>query len=128
MVDNIYKYAAEHKLRFPFKGSIATEDLFDLSLENLDVVFKALNKRVSVAGEASLLASEAMTPEQEALDVSLRIVRDVFAQKQAEIEARKKAAARKIERQRIAGIITQKENEALQNLSIEELKAMLNDE
>ena len=128
MIDNIYKYAAEHKLRFPYKGSITTEDLFDLTPENLDVVFKALNKRVSVAGEASLLTSETMTPEQEALEVSLRIVRDVFAQKQAEIEARKKAAARKIERQRIAGIITQKENEALQNLSIDELKAMLNDE
>lgn len=128
MIDNIYKYAAEHKLRFPYKGSIATEDLFDLTPENLDVVFKALNKRVSVAGEASLLTSETMTPEQEALDVSLRIVRDVFAQKQAEIEARKKAAARKIERQRIAGVIMQKENEALQNLSIDELKAMLNDE
>lgn len=128
MVTNIYKYAAEHKLRFPFRGSISVEDLFDLSLENLDIVFKELNKRVKASNEESLIDTGTMTEADEELAVSVEIVRDVFAQKKAEIELRKRAAARKAERQRIAEIIAKKENESLESLSIDELKALLAEE
>ena len=35
-VENIFEYAVRNKVRFPFKGMISVEDLWDLSLTNLD--------------------------------------------------------------------------------------------
>ena len=43
MSTNMFEIAARNKFRFPFKGMISTEDLWDLSVENLDNVFKTLN-------------------------------------------------------------------------------------
>ena len=42
---NIYAYALKNKLRFPYKEHISTEDLFDLSLDSLNLVYKALLTR-----------------------------------------------------------------------------------
>ena len=40
---NIFEYAVRNKIRFPFKGMISSEDLWDLTLENLDSIYKTLN-------------------------------------------------------------------------------------
>lgn len=122
-VENIYKFAAENKLRFPFKGLISVEDLFDLKLEDLDSIYKTLAKQVKANDEESLLTEK--TAEDAKLSVQIEIVKDVFAQKQDEIQARKNAAEKKKRNQQIAAIIANKENEELQNKSIDELKAML---
>lgn len=41
---NIFEAATRYKYRFPFKGMISVEDLWDLKLQDLDSVFKLLNK------------------------------------------------------------------------------------
>lgn len=41
---NVFERAAMNKYRFPYKGQISVEDLWDLSLPGLDSVFKHLNK------------------------------------------------------------------------------------
>lgn len=43
---NMFEIALINKFRFPFKGLIATEDLFDLSVEDLDSIFKKLNSQI----------------------------------------------------------------------------------
>ena len=123
MVENIYKFAVENKIRFPFKGQISVEDLFDLNLESLDSIYKSLNSQKKKANEESLLATK--SSEDEALEVSIEIVKQIFSQKQKEKEDRIKAAENRAKKQRIAEIIENKKDEALNNLSVEQLQQML---
>lgn len=123
MVENIYKYAVEKKLRFPFKGQISVEDLFDLNVESLDSIYKSLKSQEKEANEESLLTTK--SSEDEALEVSIEIVKQIFAQKQREKEERIKAAENRAKKQRIAEIIDNKKDEALNNLSVEQLQQML---
>lgn len=123
MVEDIYKYAVEKKLRFPFKGQISVEDLFDLNVESLDSIYKSLKSQEKEANEESLLTTK--SSEDEALEVSIEIVKQIFAQKQREKEERIKAAENRAKKQRIAEIIDNKKDEALNNLSVEQLQQML---
>ena len=52
---NLFEVASREKFRFPFKGMVSVEDLWDLSVTNLDQVFKALNSELKQAKEESLL-------------------------------------------------------------------------
>ena len=52
---NIFEVATREKFRFNFKGLISVEDLWVLSVENLDFIFKGLNKELKQVNEESLL-------------------------------------------------------------------------
>lgn len=125
MVENIFEYAAKNKVRYPFKGFITTEDLYDLSLENLDTVFKTLNKHVKQVNEESLLDTK--TTEDEELEVKIQIVKHIFNIKIEERNARLMAKERKEQKQKILEIMANKQNEALQNKSLDELQKMLDE-
>lgn len=123
-VENIYKYAAEHKLRFPFtKGLISTEDLFSLDVKQLDAIYKNLKRQAKTDEEESLL-SEEKTADTE-LAVKIEIVKDIFTDKQKAAEARKNAAEKRARNQKIAAIIAEKEDADLRNKSMDELRGML---
>lgn len=107
----------------PYKGMISVEDLWDLSLKNLDAVFKALTAEKKQASEMSLLATK--SPEDAILDAKIAIVQHIFDTKVAEADAAKQAATDAAEAQRIMGLIANKKDEALANMTIEELEAKL---
>lgn len=121
--ENLFEEAVRAKYRFPFKGQITAEDLWDLPLQDLDRVFKALNAEAKLSQEESLLN----TPDEktETLQRKIEIVKHIVAVRQAEIQAAKDAAARKAQKQRIMEIIARKEDEALQSMTKEELMKML---
>ena len=48
---NIFEVATRSKMRFPFRGNISVEDLWDLSVNDLDSIFKTLNARVKQTKE-----------------------------------------------------------------------------
>ena len=125
MVENIFEYAVRNKVRFPFKGFVSVEDLWDLSLENLDTVFKTLNKQVKQVSEESLLNTK--TTEDEELDVKIAIVKHIFKVKTDEKNARLAERERKEQRQKILEIMANRKEEALQNKSDEELQKMLDE-
>lgn len=122
---NIFEYAVRNKVRFPFKGMISVEDMWDLSLTNLDSIYKVLNKQVKQSEEESLLKTKTSVDEE--LEVQLAIVKHIVSVKLAEKEAAEKAIAKKKQKQKIMSIIATKENEALQNRSIDDLKKMLDE-
>ena len=121
-----FEIATKEKYRFPFKGMITVEDLWDLGCDQLNTVFKALNKEKKTVNEESLLDMS-----QSAADVTLTnkidIVKYIFAAKQLEAQAKRDAADRHAKNQLIMSLIKEKENESLKNLSIEELKKLLDD-
>ena len=120
--ENLFEGAVRAKYRFPFKGQITTEDLWDLSLQDLDRVFKALNAEAKQSQEESLL--KVRDKQAETLERKIEIVKHIVAVKQAEIIVIKEAADRKAQKQRIMEIIAKKEDDALQNMSLEELQRM----
>ena len=124
-MEKMFEYAVRNKVRFPFKGLISVEDLFDLSLTNLDSIYKTLNKQVKQSEEESLLNTKTTVDKE--LDVQIAIVKHIVAVKLAEQEAREKASAKKEQKQKIMAIIASKQDEALQNSSVEDLQKMLDE-
>lgn len=122
---NIFEYAVRNKIRFPFKGMISVEDLWDLPLANLDSIYKTLNKQVKQSEEESLLVTKTTVDTE--LEVQIAIVKHIVSVKLEEQEAREKAAAKKAQKQKIMAIIATKEDEELQNSSVDDLRKMLDE-
>lgn len=123
-MDHLFEMASREKYRFPFKGQVSVEDLWDLSPKDLDTIFKSLNAQVKKESEESLLSPK------EAVDVVLNakieIVKHIVAVKLSEAEKARQAKKRREEKQRIAELIADKQDEALREKSLAELQAMLN--
>ena len=124
-VENIFEFASRNKVRFPFKGMISVEDIWDLSLTNLDSIYKTLNKQVKQSEEESLLSTKASVDTE--LEVQIAIVKHIVSVKLAEKETAEKASVKKAQKQKIMSIIATKQDEALQNSSIDDLKKMLDE-
>jgi hypothetical protein len=123
MPENIFEYAVENKLRFPYKGSVSVEDLYDLNTAELDSIYKTLKREVKKEEEESLL--ETKSSEDMVLAVKIEIIKHIVAKKLAQIEARNKAIRNKEEKNKILAIIAKKQEDSLNDKSIEELTQML---
>lgn len=123
-MEKLFEVATRNKFRFAFKGMISVEDLWDLKVEQLDVVYKNLMEEIKKASEESLLKTK--SKDQEELEVKINIVKYIVEVKLEEIENRNKAKEKKEQKQRILEILNEKENQNLKNKSVEELKLMLN--
>ena len=122
---NLFEIAVREKYRYNYRGKISTEDLWDLPVEALDQIFKSLNEAVRKTEEESLLAER--PKEDEVLRNKIAIIRYIVAYKLAEKEKARKALENKQKKQQILGIISRKQNEKLESMSMEELKAMLDE-
>lgn len=119
----MFEIATRTKMRFPFKGLVSVEDLWDLSVRDLDSIFKTLNAQVKKSQEESLLATK--TKEDETLAVQIEIVKHIVKTKLDEAETAKQSKELKEKKQKIMEIIAAKQDESLKNASVEELQAML---
>lgn len=127
---SIYKQAAQQKLRFDTtRGSLSAEQLFDLPLTILATAIRNLRgimkKEVQVEDDLSFLDQpvKANTANQ----LRFEILKDVYLTKKAEVAAVIADRERKERNQRIMELIKNKQDKELENKSIEELKAMLDD-
>ena len=125
MSKNMFEVATRTKMRFPFKGMISVEDLWDLSVQNLDKVFKALNSQRKEAQEESLL--NVKSSEDEVLDTQIEIVKYIVNVKLEEQAARVKDAENKEKKQKIMALMAKKDDEAMENMSKEELQKLLDE-
>lgn len=122
--NNMFEVAVRNKFRFPFRGLVSTEDLWDLSVQQLDEIFKVLKSQEKKAQEESLL--NARTPEDTVLEAKIEIIRHIVSVKLEEEEQFKRAKAVQDERRKIMAVLADKQDEELRNKSSEELQAMLN--
>lgn len=123
--DNIFEIATRNKFRFPFKGLVSVEDLWDLSPENLDIVFKALNAAKKRDEEESLLSVRAQGDSM--LDIQIEIVKYIVRVKLAERDDAMKLREKSEKRQKLLAILNEKQDADLHNKSAEELQAMLDE-
>lgn len=122
-MENKFEYAIRTKMRFPYKGVITVEDLYDLSVENLDSIYKTLTAQYKQSQEDSLLLKKSKKDEE--LQIQIDIVKYIVQTKQAEEAARIQARENREKKQRLMSIIEAKKEADLQNKSVEELNAML---
>lgn len=119
----MFESAARGKYRFPFKGQVTVEDLWDLSPKDLDSIFKTLNAQSKKANEESLLASKSATDV--VLDTKIEIVRYIVGVKLTEAEREKAAKENREKKQRLAELIADKQDAELREKSVAELQAMM---
>ena len=119
----LFETATRNKMRFPFRGMISVEDLWDLSLTNLDSVFKTLNAEAKKSEEESLL--ETKSKENEELSNKIEIVKYIVNIKLEEKKARENARKSAEMKQRLLEIKAKRQDAALENMSDEDLDKML---
>ncbi len=118
---DIWIECLKNKYRFEFKGLINVEDLFDLKLEDLDLIYRELKKNeADLQGDSLLQTKE--NPKKFEIETKISIVKEIFNMKQAEIEANKRAMANRAQKAKILAIIENKQDQELSEKSIEELK------
>lgn len=126
---DIFKYAAQNALRFPFRGNITVEDLFKLRLEDLDIVYKTLGSAYYkiVGDDCDSLIDTDKTNSEEAqrLKVSMDIVKEIFNDKKDFYDKAQKQLEKRQKMQKIMDIMAQKEDDALMAKSLEELQKEL---
>ena len=122
-MENMFEVAVRNKYRFPFKGMISVEDLWDLAPRDLDTVFKTLNAQIKQAKEESLLATR--SAEDTVLDAKFAIVKYIVGVKLEEADKVKQAKERKEQKQKIMAILADKQDEELHGKSVAELQTML---
>lgn len=125
MGKNMFEIATRTKMRFPFKGMISVEDLWDLSVQNLDKVFKTLNSQRKEAQEESLLHEKSSADK--VLDTQIEIVKYIVNVKLEEQAERIEVNKNKEKRQKIMALMAKKDDEALESMSREELQKMLDE-
>ena len=118
----LFKLAAKEKYRFPFRGNISVEDLFDLTTSQLDVVYKELKSQVKESSDS--LLKEVSTEDKE-LKNKIEIVKTIFEDKKTEAVQKEQVLAEKQRKERIKELIAQQKDQDLVDKSIEELEAML---
>lgn len=121
--NELFIWATKNKVRFPFKGMIGVEDLWDLSLTNLDNIFKSLKSQERKASEESLL--NVRSKEDQELTKKIEIIKYIVSVKLADMESARKAAENKEKKQKIMALMAKKDDEAMENMSKEELGKML---
>ena len=123
MEKNLFEIATRNRYRFNYKGVMTVEDLWSLRVEDLDAIFKMLNRQKKTDDEDSLLATK--SAEDQDLANKIDIVRYIVSVKLAEAAERVSAAEKKAQRDKIMEIVAKKNDKALEDMGIEDLMKKL---
>nr|DAZ61368.1 MAG TPA: hypothetical protein [Caudoviricetes sp.] len=121
--NELFINATRNNYQFPFRGMINVIDLWDLSLTNLDSVFKTLNAEVKKSEEESLLNTK--SKEDEEISNKIEIVKYIVGVKLDEKKKREDAKKNAEMRQRLLEIKAKRQDAALENMSDEDLDKAL---
>lgn len=120
----MYKEASKQKLRFTTtKGNLSVEQLWELSLDELNDLALGLEEAYNKSGKKSFLTTRSV--KDKTAKLRFDIVLDVLNTKVDEAAEAKEAKENKAHNEKILELIQGKEDEALKGKSVRELKAML---
>ena len=120
----MFENALKNGFRYPSnKGLITTEDLFCLSLNDLNEIAKKINKLIKNSEEESFIPGPNFNNNNDSK--RLDIVKHIINLKINEQNAKMIEKSNAEKRQRILEIINKKDEESLENMSKEELEKLL---
>lgn len=123
-MEKLFIKALKKGFRFNYKGLLTVEDLWSLSLEQLDEIYKDINKKIKASSEESFLNKSDKTVNE--LNEKLEIVKYIMEDKLVAKSKREKAALIKTQKEAVARLLAEKKQSALSSKSEEELEAILN--
>ena len=121
-MSEMFEKAARLKLRFPYKGQITVEDLWDLKVEELDLVYTAINHSLKAVKDEGLLKKKDSSVS--VMELQLAILKHIYEVRVEEAEAKLAEKDRKEKKRRIEELIAKKQDTELEGKSLEELAAM----
>lgn len=125
MTINIFEKAAKQKLRIQSdKGALTVEQLYDLSLTNLDKIARKVNAELKSLEEESFVDLKP-NPQKYSLDLQLNILKTVIKTKLDEKAASEAAMEKANKRKILLEALDMREKEDLLNKSKEEILAEL---
>jgi hypothetical protein len=116
----MFDKATRMKLRFTTdRGVLSVEDLWDLNLTQLNTLAKSLRKKLKEGEEEDFLntKSEADVTDKLRFDIVLNILEV----KKTEKAEREQASEIKMKREKLLGLIAEKQDADLRNKPVEEL-------
>lgn len=122
----MYKQAAILGLRVQTtKGLLSVDQLWTLKLKDLADSLKALKKNSTKTSDSELDFLEEPTKVNVISELAFEIMKDVYLTKREEANRVKEDAEVKAYNQKIIEIIARKQDQDLENKSLEELQALL---
>jgi hypothetical protein len=119
-----WKEIVRKKYRFETERGILTpEQLWDLPIMELDKLAVSHEQAYKESGKKSFLVTKSKKDKE--LKLKFDIILDILTTKVEEQEERKLEADKKTHEQKILGLIKEKKDNELKNLSIQELEKML---
>ena len=124
MENNIFEQASRDKVRFDSgKGSLTTEDLWDLSLNSLDTLAKGVNKQLKAESEESFINPKSTS--NKSLELKLEILKHVIAVRMAERDAAKDKAEKAQKIATLKELLKDKQLEQMKGMSTEDIEKQL---
>jgi hypothetical protein len=106
-------------------GLCSVEDLWQMRVEQLDIIYKDLRRDQRETEEDTLLDTETSGSPSELLQLQIDVVKHIVEVKQLEAKVVKDAILRSKKRSRLLSILADKEDAELQGKSTEEIKALI---
>lgn len=121
----LFETALRQKMRFvTAKGELNAEQIWDLSLNELDVAARTINNDLKSVTEDSFIKVEP-DPRARHLTLALDVLKRVIEVKMEEEEERKNAAARKERREKLIKALANKEEDSLAKMSEKRIREEL---
>lgn len=122
-MDN-FKEAIRQKIRFSTtRGPLTTEQLWDLSLTDLDNLAVTLKEEYEASGKKSFLVAK--STKDKTTKLKFDVVLDILTTKVDEAETTREALEIKEHNKKIIALIQEKKDESLKGKSIRQLEEML---
>lgn len=121
--NNNFERASRIKLRFATsQGSLTTEDMWQLSLNDLNTIAKGVNKQLRDEGEESFL-STATKKAGSQNDLRLEIIKHIIGVRESELADSKVRAENRAKLARLEELAANKEDEEFTKKSLDEINA-----
>lgn len=122
----IFEKASRLKLRFSTsQGHLTTEDLWDLSLEDLDTIAKRTNAQLRDEVEESFIPDVESKKKTSYNDLRLEILKHIILAKVAEKNAKKDRAAMLQQLAHLKELAASKKSEQLASQSLEDISKQI---
>lgn len=120
-MNDVFKRASKQQLRFETgkNGLLSVEDLWQLSLEDLDKLARAINKKIKDEGEESFIGKPSKSNAE--LNLKLDILKEIIKTRLEEEETSKTRAEKREKLNNLKTLLAEKEIDEIKGKTKEEI-------
>lgn len=123
---SVFKKATKQGLRFETsKGVLTTEQLWRLSLKELKEAIEKVGAQLKKEDVSEYDFFEPTTIKNEALQLQFDVLKEVYIEIKSDIDRQAQDVDKKKHNEKIMALIAEKEEAAIKDKSVDELKEML---